>query len=522
MALAGALGTAAQLGARNMLTDPEFFDTALAATGVFLTFAVIFMAYVCWDSWRPSNPPGLRRRAATFGVASVIAFLVPSVRILFQSQAELVFDGSVFINWVFLAAFPVLIGYSIVRHQMFDLRVVLRQGIVYGGLSLSLSLIYASIVYYVAKKLQASPSPVVMGFTMAGVIVAFGIVQVRLQRVVDRAVYRSRYVYADAIKRASDALAHARDLAGVAATVKTAMISAMQLSRAYVAVRESSANTTFNCLMVEDDLRRVPRMTTALLPENLDANDFLPIRRLVMTAELVSTHDIQSVAAQSTMLSDTTRNPYFGRCEATFWPHYGIEAIVPLCVARDASGADEAAQREVVGMLLLGPKRNGRQLDSEDYSLLATLANQLAIAIENANAFEEIRQLKDGLEQKVTERTEELSQALGQLKEAQAQLIESAKQAMLGQVVAGLVHEVNSPLGTLQSSADTIRRALIRCEPALINTKDRGSRKTDPVRALQSAQKLSEVVEESGRRISSVLDSLKRFVSLDEAQLKTV
>ncbi|GFE67775.1 ATP-binding protein [Chroococcus sp. FPU101] len=86
----------------------------------------------------------------------------------------------------------------------------------------------------------------------------------------------------------------------------------------------------------------------------------------------------------------------------------------------------------------------------ERLKLIQLLSGQAAIAIENA-------QLYNQLEQKVIERTQELTQTLETLKTTQQELIQSEKLAALGQLIAGIAHEINTPLGVINSSIGNIR-----------------------------------------------------------------
>lgn len=82
-------------------------------------------------------------------------------------------------------------------------------------------------------------------------------------------------------------------------------------------------------------------------------------------------------------------------------------------------------------------------------------------------AEEKIRKLNEELEEMVAERTQDLENAnceleavIEDLKSAQAQLINNEKMAVLGQLVAGIAHELNTPLGIINSASGTMEGIL--------------------------------------------------------------
>ena len=121
------------------------------------------------------------------------------------------------------------------------------------------------------------------------------------------------------------------------------------------------------------------------------------------------------------------------------------------------------------------------------------------------------------LEKKLEQKTEELQ-------EKQTQLIQSEKMASLGSLVAGVAHEINTPLGALKSNAeilDNVISNLLKWQNA-DRDKTNDSTENKSLKYLTKAASLNNINITAVERIISIADSLRNFARLDEAKLQLI
>ncbi|MGB0561685.1 MAG: ATP-binding protein [Spirulinaceae cyanobacterium] len=171
---------------------------------------------------------------------------------------------------------------------------------------------------------------------------------------------------------------------------------------------------------------------------------------------------------------------------------------------------------------------------------LAAMNAQLTQEVEERTKAEAaVRQLNEDLETRVSQRTEALEQAkqeleaaLAKLQNTQAQLIQTEKMSSLGQLVAGVAHEINNPVNFIHGNLQPIQTyfgdllELVgeyeQCYPQPVDAiaqlredLDLDFLKSDLTKALNS-------MELGTSRIRSIVQSLRTFSRLDEAEMKAV
>ena len=192
-----------------------------------------------------------------------------------------------------------------------------------------------------------------------------------------------------------------------------------------------------------------------------------------------------ALEGRAVQITDAWNDPEYEEKDAA---HIGeVRAMLGVPLLRDG---------EPIGAFALG-RSLPVPYTQREVELVITFADQAVIAIENVRLFDEVR-----------ERTQELARSLDDLRRAQDRLIQTEKLASLGQLTAGIAHEIKNPLNFVNNFADLTRDLLDELEDII----DRASLE-DETRAcigeLAGMMKVNlEKVAQHGRRADSIVKNM--------------
>lgn len=112
----------------------------------------------------------------------------------------------------------------------------------------------------------------------------------------------------------------------------------------------------------------------------------------------------------------------------------------------------------------------------------------------------------------------ELERTLAELRESQAALVQSEKSAALGRLVAGVLHDVNTPVGVIRSSAGVIRSGAGRVAATVRTIPEQ---QAAPIQvAVETLVDAASQVESAAERLHAILSNLQQFAQVDKAEFR--
>jgi PAS domain S-box-containing protein len=115
---------------------------------------------------------------------------------------------------------------------------------------------------------------------------------------------------------------------------------------------------------------------------------------------------------------------------------------------------------------------------------------------------------------------DELERAHRELRATQSQLVQSEKMASLGMLVAGIAHEINTPIGAVNSMHDTLLRSLEKLHDEVERFEMDDERRRRFERLFTVLADANRVMTSGVERVTTIVRRLRSFARLDEAELK--